>query len=278
MGNMRKNVPLIRSNIHSHTTFADGRDTPEEMVRAAIALGFHTLGLSEHGHADYDDCSMSLTQEPEYRAEVNRLKAKYSGRIHLLLGYEHDWMSPLDVADYDYYIESVHYVPAGGELWCVDNTRAILEDAARRLYGGDMYALCRDYFDTVCRSIEGTTAAVLGHIELVMKFNEARDLFDDTDPHYLGPALACAELAARSGRLVEVNTGAISRDYRTRPYPGTAMLKRIRECGGRIIFTSDCHNSDYLDCAFPEAMELARACGFKSAWEYRGAEIVEYPL
>ena len=278
MLHMKTNAIGMKSNIHSHTTFADGRDTAEAMVRAALALGFHTLGFSEHGHADYDDCSMSVEQEPAYRAEIRRLKEKYAGQIHVLLGYEHDWLSPANVDEYEYYIESVHYVPAGDELFCVDNTRQILVDAARRLYGGDFYALCRDYFRTVCRSIEGTSAAVLGHIELVMKFNERRDLFDDADPRYLGPALECAELAARSGRLVEVNTGAIARGYRTQPYPGPAMLRRIKECGGRIILTSDCHNSDYLDCAFPQAVELARACGFKTAWAYRGAEVMEYAL
>ena len=269
---------ITRSNVHSHTTFADGRDTAEEMVRAALALGFHTLGFSEHGHADYDDNSMTLAREGEYRAEIRRLKAKYAGQLNILLGYEHDWLSPANVSDYEYYIESVHYVDRGGALFCVDNTREKLVDAARTLYGGDMYALCRDYFRTVCESIQGTDAAIIGHIELVMKFNEARDLYDDADPRYLNPALACAEVAARSGRLVEINSGAISRGYRTQPYPSAAMLHRIAECGGRIIFTSDCHNSDYLDCNFEQAAELARACGFKTAWEYRGSEVQEYKL
>ena len=269
---------ITRSNVHSHTTFADGRDTAEAMVRAALALGFHTLGFSEHGHADYDDCSMSLVQEPEYRAEICRLKAKYAGELDILLGYEHDWLSPADVSEYEYWIESGHYISRNGVLFCVDNTRQIFADAARDLYGGDMYALCRDYFRTVCQSIEGTRADILGHIELVMKFNESRDLFDDADPRYLDPALTCAELAAHSGKLIEINTGAIARGYRTQPYPGPAMLRRIAECGGRIILTSDCHNSDYLDCAFNEAAQLARACGFKSAWEYRGNEAVEYKL
>jgi histidinol-phosphatase (PHP family) len=269
---------FTRSNIHSHTTFADGRDTAEEMVRAALALGFHTLGFSEHGHADYDDNSMTLAREWEYRAEIRRLKAKYAGQLNILLGYEHDWLSPANVSDYEYYIESVHYVDRGGALFCVDNTREKLVDAARTLYGGDMYALCRDYFRTVCESIQGTDAAIIGHIELVMKFNEARDLYDDADPRYLNPALACAEVAARSGKLVEINSGAISRGYRTQPYPSAAMLHRIAECGGRIIFTSDCHNSDYLDCNFEQSAELARACGFKTAWEYRGSEVQEYKL
>ncbi|MBR1820165.1 MAG: histidinol-phosphatase [Clostridia bacterium] len=267
-----------KSNVHSHTTFSDGRNSAEEMVRAALALGFHTLGFSEHGPADYDDSAMPTEREPEYRAEILRLREAYAGRINLLLGLEHDWLSPTDVSEYDYYIESVHYVPVGGEKWSVDWTREKLEAALAEHYGDDPYALCRDYFRTVCESVEGTGAAILGHIELVMKFNEKRDLFDDTDPRYLKYALECAELAAKSGRLIEINTGAIAKGYRTTPYPGAAMLKRIRECGGRIIITSDCHNSDFLDCAFAEVAALARACGFKTAWEYRGAAQAEYPL
>ena len=85
-------------------------------------------------------------------------------------------------------------------------------------------------------------------------------------------------MAARSGRLVEINTGAMAKGYRTAPYPGTAMLRRIRACGGRVLLSSDCHNADYLDFGFAEAAELARACGFKTAWEYRGHRPVEYPL
>ena len=269
---------LPGSNIHSHTTFVDGRNTAEEMVQAALSLGFHTLGFSEHGHADYDDCSMSPAQEPLYRAEVRRLRAKYADRIHILLGYEHDWLSPADFSEYEYAIESVHYLSAGGEYLCVDNTRDILLDGARRHFGGDMYRLCRAYFDTVCRSIEGTDAQVLGHIELVMKFNEARDLFDDADPRYLGCALEAADAAADSGKLVEINTGAIARGYRTQPYPGPAILRRLAERSARIILSSDCHDSRYLDCGFSDAAALARACGFKTAWAYRGAALEEYPL
>ena len=269
---------LPKSNVHTHSTYVDGRDAPEAMVRAALDLGFHTLGFSEHGCAAYDDCSMTPEQEPAYRAEVLALREKYRGRIDILLGYEHDWWAPFDPAPYDYYIESVHYLKVPGGHVCVDNTRAILEAAVREHFAGDPYALCRAYFDAVRESIAGTRAAILGHIELVMKFNEARDLFDDADPRYLAHALDTAELAARSGRLIEVNTGAIARGYRRAPYPGRAMLARIRDCGGRVTLSSDCHDSRFLDCAFAESAALLKSCGFRTAWEYRGAEEVEYPL
>ena len=269
---------LPKSNIHSHTTYADGRNTAGEMVQAALALGFHTLGFSEHGHVEYDDCSMSPEQEPAYRAEVLRLRADYAGRIAIPLGYEHDWLAPAPDYPYDFVIESVHYLRPHGEYFGVDNTRAILEDAIRRHYGGDPYAMCRDYFRTVCESCEGSAADVLGHIELVMKFNVRRDLFDDADPRYLGPALEAADCAARSGKLVEINTGAIARGYRTQPYPGVAMLRRLHEAGARVMISSDCHDARYLDCGFADAAELARSCGFETAWMMRGDRFEEYPL
>ena len=77
---------------------------------------------------------------------------------------------------------------------------------------------------------------------------------------------------------IPFNTGAIGRGYRTQPYPSERMLRRVAEAGGRVILTSDCHNSDFLDCHFAEAAALAKACGFRTAWEYRGDRQIEYPI
>ena len=268
---------LPSSNLHTHTTFSDGRDAAEAVVGAALRLGFHTLGFSDHGHADYDDCSMSLAAEARYRAEIARLQKKYADRLNILLGYEHDWLSPYDPSPYAYVIESVHYVPAEGGLACVDASRERLLTDIDRYFGGDPYAFCRAYFRTVAESCAGG-AQILGHMELVMKFNEGRDIFDDADPRYLKCALEAADCAADSGMLVEVNTGAIAKGCRTQPYPGPAILRRLAERRARIIFSSDCHNLSFLDCAFPECAALARACGFKTAFEARGDAFVEYPL
>ena len=41
-------MPLIKSNVHTHTVFCDGADTPERMVLAAISAGMDTLGFSHH--------------------------------------------------------------------------------------------------------------------------------------------------------------------------------------------------------------------------------------
>ena len=220
---------------------------------------------------------MAIEDEPKYRAEILSLRKKYAGQIAVLLGYEHDWLAPPTADRYDYIIESVHYVRAGDALVCVDESRETLINAVERHFGGDYYALCRDYFRAVAESCS-SGAQVLGHMDLIMKFNEARTLFDDADPRYLNHALEAADAAAESGMLIEINIGAIARGYRSSPYPGEAILRRLAERKSRIIITSDCHNADYLDCGFQQATELARACGFKTAWMYRGAEQVEYAL
>ena len=39
---------LTKSNLHTHTRFADGKHTAEEVVLSAIENGMEVLGFSEH--------------------------------------------------------------------------------------------------------------------------------------------------------------------------------------------------------------------------------------
>ena len=78
-------------DLHMHTVFSDGKNTPEEMVEEAIRLGLDTVGISDHSHLD--PCGMTLEAGAEYRAELARLKKKYAGRIRVLCGLERDFIS-----------------------------------------------------------------------------------------------------------------------------------------------------------------------------------------
>jgi len=62
----------------------------------------------------------------------------------------------------------------------------------------------------------------------------------------------------------EINTGAISRGYRTTPYPSFEILKAIHDGGGRIVFSSDAHDKSTLRYWFPQAEELAKKAGFRT--------------
>ena len=250
-------------NLHTHTALCDGKNTPAELAEAALALGMDALGFSAHSPLPFDT-SWTLTPEavPAYRREILALKARYAGRLRIFLGLEQDMDSPPPADPYDYIIGSVHCLTRAGQRFYVDESEAALTAAAGRLYGGDFLAMAEDYYARVCQ-LEG--CQIVGHLDLITKFNEGDRLFPAQSPRYrLAAGEAIRQLAGR-GLLFEVNTGAMARGYRTVPYPSPALLREIRAAGGRILITSDCHSADALLYAFDQAAQLAARCGFREA-------------
>ena len=41
-------------NLHTHTTFCDGKNTCRELIERAIELGFNSIGFSGHGYTPFD--------------------------------------------------------------------------------------------------------------------------------------------------------------------------------------------------------------------------------
>ncbi len=267
-------LPL--SNVHTHTKFSDGANTAEEMALAAIQKGFVSLGFSDHGRS-YDPVGM--VDEGAYCKEVLRVKSKYADQIEIALGCEHEaFTEDADLSLYAYVIESVHFLCNDGIYTQVDDSAAVLQQAIDRFYGGDPYAMCRDYFDRVNRSMLRPEADIVGHIGLISKFNEKQPLFDHTDARYLRYAGETAALAAEKALLVEINSGAMYRGYRSTPYPYLEQLKLLKELGGRITITTDCHRAEWIDYGMTLSIELARAAGFRETWIWEGGGFSEKPL
>ena len=58
--------------------------------------------------------------------------------------------------------------------------------------------------------------------------------------------------------IFEINTGAISRGYRTTPYLSTELLRHLRSINGRITVSSDAHSAADICCKFDMAERLAK--------------------
>ena len=256
-------------NLHTHTVFGDGKSTAEEMALGAIRAGCGSLGFSEHSHLppaiDPDGYTLAADSVPAYRREVLRLREKYAGELEILLGLEQDIDStpPEDV--YDYVIGSVHGVWKDGVYLPVDDTMEKFAQAVTEYYGGDALGLVRDYYRRAAEVHQRTGCQIIGHFDLVTKFNQKGGFFDEEGPRYLDIALAALEPLAKQDVIFEINTGAMSRGYRTAPYPGSKLLRAIRKLGGRVCITSDSHSAATVTYAFGQAAELALACGFREA-------------
>ena len=255
---------MIREDFHVHTTFCDGKDDAETVVRAAVAQGLTRMGFSGHSHTPHDESyCMSLASAEEYRAEIGRLRGEYSDKIKILCGLEQDYFSDTDLAPYDYAIGSVHYIFVGGEYVPIDETPQVLLGAAERHFGGDIYALAECYYAHEAGVIAKTGADIVGHFDLITKFNEGGKLFDESDRRYVDAAFGALDALLATGVPFEVNTGAITRGYRTSPYPSPFLLKRIAEKGGSVVLSSDSHSAKTLCAKFDECERLCASLGLR---------------
>ena len=251
----------MKTNYHTHTTWCDGKDTPEAVVLAAIDKGFDAIGFSSHAMLPEDDTLWLLTPEkaPRYAAEIRALAKRYEGRIRVLCGVEADYVpggaSP-DRGAYaaiapDYIIGSVHFVAApDGKRVCVDASPELLADGIRDHFGGSAEAYVRAYFAQVREMLLKCDFDIAGHLDLVRKFNVRHPYFDESAPWYVAELDMTADAVAASGKIAEVNTGAISRGWLDDVYPSSAFRDRLRSRGVKFILSADAHAADAIDCAF----------------------------
>ena len=103
-------------NLHTHSTYCDGKDTLEEMLLSAIEQGFDSVGFSGHSYMHYSPShSMSIEGTEAYKKEVAFLKEKYKDKLDIFCGLEVDMYSEIDLSGYDYLLGAVHYLKKDGE-------------------------------------------------------------------------------------------------------------------------------------------------------------------
>jgi len=260
---------VITQNLHMHSTWDDGKCNVEEMILASKAAGLTSVGLSVHGPMPFDN-SWECPKErlPDYIAEVRALQAKYAGEIDVYLGIEWDaTAAELDLAQYDYVIGSVHEIPiSGGGTRSVDSNPETTESYIRKHFGGDADAAAEVYFAELSKVANNPEADIVGHFDLITKFDETHHFFHENSPRYQNAARAAMEGLVKAGKIFEVNTGAISRGYRTTPYPSMQWLKLLHEMGGKVTVSADAHHTSGVTCAFDLAEKMVKDAGFAEIW------------
>ena len=257
------------ADFHTHSTYCDGKNTLREMVQASYDKGLYAFGFSGHSPMD-EECEWCIPSDrlDEYYAEATALKNEYKGKMDVLVGLELDIFSPLPTQKFDYYISSVHSIEKDGAMLTVDYSRERMVADVRKYYGGDYYAYTKDYFELVGQCADRLDGVIVGHFDLVTKFNEGGCLFDESDERYLEQGYAAIDKLCKKNVIFEVNTGAISRGYRKTPYPSLPFLKRIKQNGGRVILSGDCHSTDAICHEFELALRLIHEAGFDSVEKY----------
>ena len=256
---------MILSSPHVHTQFCDGRSTAQEQVRSALAHGFQSLGFSSHARQCFHPgACMTPENEQAYIAEIRRLQATYAGQIRIWLGTELDLYACADTAPYDYFIGSVHYLPAKDGFCAVDGDGAALRRFVEAEYAGDGVAMACDYYRSYAALMRCRRPLIGGHFDLVRKNNGQYHLFDESDPRYRAAALDALRAARECGVVLEVNTGGMARYGLASPYPDRWILEAWHGMGGEVILASDCHFAPDIAASYGQAIDLLLDVGYKT--------------
>ena len=259
---------MILSTYHVHTNLCDGKNTPEEMIRSAIACGCSEIGFSGHSAIPGEDWCMTDEGAEEYCKLLQQLKKDYEKQITVYIGIEQDSISTVSRKQYDYIIGSVHSVFRNGKYEWVDLSSDNFSRIVKDVYNGDVYSFSEDYYDEVASLYENTKCDIIGHFDLITKYIDLYP-FDTSHPRYVKAYKKALGKLLSTPAIFEVNTGAISRGYRKTPYPSNEILDIIIAAGKPIVVNSDAHSVDSVAFMIKETTDelLARGARILTSME-----------
>ena len=240
-------------DLHNHTPLCNHAEGEmSEYVAMAIKNGTHYFGFSDHAPMDFDpEYRMQFSQMQMYEKNVFTAQKKYKDDIHILLGYEVDYLpNHMDArvlnADVDYLIGSVHFL----EGWGFDNPEFIGQWQTQ-----DIDAVWQKYFDTIEDMANARLFDIVGHLDLikVFKFMPKGDI----------NAMAQKALKAikKADMVLELNVAGFRKDVQE-AYPSLSLLEQAFALNIPITFASDAHKPEQVALFSEEIIKIARDVGY----------------
>ena len=254
---------ITRIDLHNHTTRCNHAEgTIDEYIQRAIELGIDIYGFSEHAPMDFDEkYRLPFCDMQAYTNDILTAKEKYKKEIHILLGYEVDWLQGhMDErvlnADVDYLIGSVHFI----DKWGFDNPEFI---------GGwkskDIDEIWQAYFEATEAMAKSGKFDIVGHLDLIKVFK----FMPKQDVRLLAKNVLRA--IKTSHMVMEINTAGLRKPI-GEMYPSRALLEEAYALNIPITFSSDAHAVEQIGAGYDLATTLAKDIGYTQAVSFQGRD------
>ena len=254
-----------KSNLHTHTIYCDGKNTVEENIEAAISKGLISIGFSGHSHFYADNTSMSEENTIKYLENIKKAKDIYKDKIQVYLGIEGDYYSNLNKNTdkemvLDYRIGSVHYIDDGNNSYFpIDMSRDSFKETVNHF--GNIKDVVLRYYDNVIKMIETQKPDIIGHLDLVRKYNLNKEYFSEKEDWYIEKIDEVINVIKQSKCLVEVNTKLMNKNNLDAHYPSKYVINKLLESGADFIVNTDAHIADNIDHFYNEAVNELKNMG-----------------
>ena len=247
---------MIKADLHTHSSFSTDSDEPlESIAHSAMEKGLKTLCVTEHMDFDYPNGEFIL-DTAAYKAELERVRELYSGRLEILFGVElglMDYLAPrlreyIGGQSFDFVIGSSHLVDGIDPYY----PQYFAEH-------GDHNGILR-YFESILANISAyDDFDVYGHLDYVVRYSSEKS-YAPSDFREITEEILKRLIGM--GKGIELNTAGLKYGLGwCHPHPD--LLKRYRELGGEIITVgSDGHRAEHIAYGFGTAGDVLAAAGF----------------
>ncbi|KAK5660545.1 hypothetical protein OQA88_13095 [Cercophora sp. LCS_1] len=278
--------------MHSHSgQFCPGHavNTLESILVHAISIGYKTIGLTEHMPrtslsdlypeelvpSPEDSLAALAPRHEAFLTEAKRLQDKYKDQIHILVGFEGEWIRPeyetlvKELADdkrVDYYIGSLHHVSGVP----IDFDKAMYASAKGKVGGGET-EMWERYYDEQYEMLKALQPRVVGHFDLIRLMSEE----PNRDPREWRGVWERVErnleFVKGYGGWLECNTSGLRKGLKE-PYPGRAVAERWVEIGGQWTFSDDSHGIRQVATCYEGGLGYLEGLGVTEVWTLERTE------
>ena len=213
------------------------------------------------------------------------LRDKYASRIHLLLGFETEYIRPASISlvkgleakyRFDYCVGSIHHVLGipidyNFELW----------DKARTACGGTDEALFAQYFDGQYQLLSQIKPMVVGHFDVIRLWAPDKNVSFRQWPRVWEKILRNIDTVIGYGGLFELNSAAFRKGF-DEAYPTSEIakvynlyyiyVKAILEKGGKFVLSDDSHGVAQVGLNYPLLLQYIRDLGISQIYSLESNE------
>lgn len=293
---MDKKQPIL-INFHMHSTGSDGRLTPEEVVKEALAANIQFMCFTDH-YPEPEKMVLEIEKtrkvprknrhfhSEEYKKEVARLQKEYRDKIDISFGVELDWFEEfkdwtkeqIEKNKFDFILGSVHALPLDKSHHYFDfgmnNDDRFAEIASKF---SSIEEMIKVYYSQLRLMIKSGMYDCIGHFDYIKRHNAESRFFSEESEFYKKEVLETLDELEKSKMVMEINLRGLTKSPKAQ-YPSMWILKEARKRNIPITIGSDSHAQGQVGDILHVGYELAKQAGYSEIVRFKARKRIVIPI